>query len=261
MQVTEETVGKGVVEQRFHFDADGEVVPGIAWRPERATGPTPVILLGHGGTQDKRAVNVLGLARRFVRHLGATAVAIDAPGHGDRIVDGELASERRRDLERRVRATDGVGSAPRPAPRDPDAYAAANDRAGREWSRLLDLLEADGSVRDGRVGYWGLSMGTMIGLPFVARDLRVRCAVLGLACLSGWPDEAVRAEAAHRLEVPVLFVFQWDDQLMTRQSGLDLFDALGSTDKSMHAFPGGHVDTPLYERDAYDAFFARHLTG
>jgi hypothetical protein len=27
----------------------------------------------------------------------------------------------------------------------------------------------------------------------------------------------------------------------------------------MHVFPGGHVDTPLYERDAYDAFFLRHL--
>ena len=39
MQVTEEIVGKGVVEQRFHFEADGEEVPGIAWRPEGSDGP------------------------------------------------------------------------------------------------------------------------------------------------------------------------------------------------------------------------------
>jgi len=259
MQVTEEIVGKGVVEQRFHFEADGAVVPGIAWRPEAIAGPTPLILLGHGGTQDKRAVNVLGLARRFVRHLGATAVAIDAPGHGERVVDGEQAAAQRRDLERRVRGAEGEASAPRPVPRDPVAYAEAHARAVREWSTLLDLLEAQGMILDGNVGYWGLSMGTMIGLPFVASDPRVRCAVLGLACLSGWPDEAVRAEAARRLEIPVLFVFQWEDQLMTRESGLELFDALGSKEKAMHVFPGGHVDTPLYERDAYDAFFARHL--
>jgi hypothetical protein len=77
--------------------------------------------------------------------------------------------------------------------------------------------------------------------------------------LSGLPDHEERAAAARRLAIPVLFVFQWDDQLMTRESGLALFDAIGSRDKAMHVFPGGHVGTPLYERDAYDAFFVRTL--
>jgi hypothetical protein len=27
----------------------------------------------------------------------------------------------------------------------------------------------------------------------------------------------------------------------------------------LHAFPGGHVATPLSERDVYDDFFRRHL--
>jgi hypothetical protein len=48
---------------------------------------------------------------------------------------------------------------------------------------------------------------------------------------------------------------------MSRQSGLDLFEAIGSSDKAMHIHPGGHVQTPLYERDAYEAFFKRHLGG
>ncbi|HEV3213781.1 MAG TPA: hypothetical protein VGZ03_10340 [Acidimicrobiales bacterium] len=260
MQLTDEIVTMGVVERPFRYDVEGEAVPGILWRPEGTSGPTPVVLLGHGGTQHKRAANVLGLARRFVRHLGVSAVAIDAPGHGERIVDVASAEDARRDLEQRVRSASGAASAPRPQPSDPAAFAAAHARAAREWSALLDQLEADQVVLDGRVGYWGLSMGTMIGLPMLADEPRVRCAVLGLACLSGWPNEAVRADAARRLSIPVLFVLQWDDQLMTRQSGLDLFDAIGSSDKAMHVFPGGHVDTPLYERDAYDAFFARHLT-
>ena len=88
---------------------------------------------------------------------------------------------------------------------------------------------------------------------------RVKAAVLGLAGLSGLPGEELRGAAARSLSVPVLFVFQWDDQLMSRQSGLDLFDAIGSSDKAMHIHPGGHIDTPLYERDVYDAFFERHL--
>jgi hypothetical protein len=242
MRTSDEIVTKGVVEAPFSFEVDGATVPGILWRPAGTSGPTPVVLLGHGGTQDKRAMNILGLARRFVRHLGVSAVAIDAPGHGDRVVDAELAEAQRRDLERRVRAMRGEAAAPRPMPADDDAYAATHARAATEWSALLDLLEHD-------------------GLPMLAGEPRVRCAVLGLACLSGWPNEAVRAEAARRLEIPVLFVLQWDDQLMTRQSGLDLFDAIGSKDKVLHVFPGGHIDTPLSERDAYDAFFARHLAG
>jgi dienelactone hydrolase len=254
MEITGEVVEREVVERSFHFEHDGETVPGILWRPESATGATPLILLGHGGTQHKRTANILGLARRFVRHLGATAVALDAPNHGDRIVDREAFEERRRELERKVTSKGGEGSAGsivRPF--------VGIDRAVAEWSAALDLLDEEHLVEEGRVGYWGVSMGTMIGLPFVAREPRVTCAVLGLAGLSGGPGGEQREAAARSCSIPVLFVFQWDDQLMTRQSGLDLFDALGSQDKAMHVFPGGHIDTPLYEREAYDRFFARHL--
>jgi dienelactone hydrolase len=260
MQTTGEVVAKGVLERSFTFEADGETVPGILWRPEGVTATTPLVLLCHGGTQHKRTPNILGLARRFVRHLGCSAVALDAPGHGDRVVDKEAADERRRDLERRVTSKTGTGS----MERVPDEQGrvrpfVAVGRAVREWTMLLDLLEKEGDVVDERVGYWGVSMGTMIGLPFVASEPRVTAAVLGLAGISGMPGAEEREAAARRCTVPVLFVFQWDDQLMTRESGLALFDAIGSADKAMHVFPGGHVDTPLYERDAYDAFFARNL--
>jgi len=104
MDVLGEKVEQGVVEQRFDLRVDGDTVPGIRWNPEGATGPRPTILIGHGGTQHKRVPNVLGLARRFVRHLGYSAVALDAPGHGDRITDPELAERRRRAIEARLAA-------------------------------------------------------------------------------------------------------------------------------------------------------------
>ncbi|HKT00029.1 MAG TPA: hypothetical protein VJT31_10895 [Rugosimonospora sp.] len=45
-----------------------------------------------------------------------------------------------------------------------------------------------------------------------------------------------------------------------RQLALDLFDALGATQKTLHANLGGHAGTPWFEVDEGNRFFARHLT-
>jgi hypothetical protein len=103
-------------------------------------------------------------------------------------------------------------------------------------------------------------MGTAIGLPFVSSERRIAAAVLGLAGVGNRPGAAAFEAAARNLHIPILFIFQWDDELMNRESGLALFDAIGSNEKTMHINPGGHVGTPLFERDAYEAFFARHLS-
>jgi hypothetical protein len=55
------------------------------------------------------------------------------------------------------------------------------------------------------------------------------------------------------------FVFQWEDELMTHEQGLALFDAFRSAEKTMHINPGRHVETPMFERDAAVAFFRRHM--
>ena len=41
MRTTGEVVAKGVLERRFEFEADGETVPGILWRPEGTAAATP----------------------------------------------------------------------------------------------------------------------------------------------------------------------------------------------------------------------------
>ena len=40
---------------------------------------------------------------------------------------------------------------------------------------------------------------------------------------------------------------------------LDLFDAFGATEKTLHANMGGHSGVPQFEGDARNGFFARHL--
>jgi pimeloyl-ACP methyl ester carboxylesterase len=256
MEILSEKSEKGVEEHRFDLKVGTEVVPGIRWLPEGATGVRPTILIGHGGTQHKRVPNVLGLARRFVRHLGYSAVALDAPGHGDRVIDPDRAERRRLAIQARIAG--GSGSGPQTfSPEEASEWVERTTRGVIEWRALLDDLDAGGDV--GPYGYWGVSMGTAIGLPFVAVEPRISAAVLGLAGLGGRPGAADFERAARALRVPVLFAFQWDDELMSRASGLALFDAVGSAEKTMHINPGGHLHIPLFEREAYEAFFLRHL--
>jgi dienelactone hydrolase len=234
-------VSRGVCERRFDVSVDGVVVPGILWTPEASTGTRPLVLIGHGGSQHKRAPNVLALARRLVRHLGFAAAAIDGPMHGDRVEGGhDLTLET-------LRARMGARS---------QAEVAELFRAARkEWQDTLTALKQVDGVGDGPTGYWGLSMGTVIGLPFIASEPRVDCAVLGLMGLSA----DVRGESARSINIPVLFLVQWDDELVSRTDALTLFDTLATRDKTMHVNPGPHIAVPLEEIEASERFFAKHL--
>jgi hypothetical protein len=52
---------------------------------------------------------------------------------------------------------------------------------------------------------------------------------------------------------------QWDDEGNDRQAALDLFDAFGSREKSLHANMGGHTGVPAFAGEDAAAFFTRHL--
>jgi dienelactone hydrolase len=256
VEVLSEKAEQGVVEQRFDLQVGGETVPGVRWDPEGATGARPTIFIGHGGTQHKRVPNVLGLARRFVRHLGYSAVALDAPGHGERITDPEKARRRRQAIRARIAAGPGAGGLAL-GPEEATEWVQRTIKGMAEWRALVDCLDEQGGAS--RYGYWGVSMGTAFGLPFVASEPRIRAAVLGLAGLGNRPGAERFAQAARQLTIPVLLVLQWNDELVAPASGLALFDAIGSAEKTVHINPGGHVQIPLFERDAYEAFFLRHL--
>src|SRR4051812_28340287 len=102
------------------------------------------------------------------------------------------------------------------------------------------------------VGYFGLDMGTAIGVPLVAADPRITAAVFGLF----WPT---LAEAATRITVPVEFVLQWDDEHIDRVDGLALFEAFASTEKTLDANAGRHKEVPRFEADSATRFLVRHL--
>ncbi len=52
---------------------------------------------------------------------------------------------------------------------------------------------------------------------------------------------------------------QWHDELFPREKVYELFDAIGSSDKRLHAHPGKHGDVPPEEFEASERFLALHL--
>ncbi len=250
MQFVSEHTERGVAERRFDLEVEKQVVPGIIWAPEGARGTRPLLLVGHGGTQHKRIDTILSRARTFVRHQGYAVVAIDAPGHGDRITEEE-AARMREQTQARIRR--GAEMTPEQARQ----WAGRNARAVNEWKATLDAVEALDYVGKGPVGYWGVSMGTAIGVPFVATEPRVKAAVFGLAGLR--PGAEAFEKAARSITIPLVFMFQWHDEVASREGGLALYDAFGSEEKSMHINPGPHVGIPPFEREYWEMFFVRHL--
>ncbi|MDP9238937.1 MAG: dienelactone hydrolase family protein [Chloroflexota bacterium] len=240
-------VSKGVWERPFYVARGEEQLPGILWMPEEPAGAVPLVLMGHGGKSEKRNPVGLAMARRFVRHHGIAVCAIDAIDHGERgpIRDTGDGPPQQEYVELWKR---------------PDTF----DHMNADWSATLDALLTSDRLDPTRIGYWGLSMGTVLGLPFVASEPRISAAVLGACGFTG--PSAVRGRFAERhrtdapsVTCPVLFMVQWDDEIFDREGALELFDAIGSQDKRMHAHPGKHGDFPEEAADATREFLAARL--
>ena len=237
----EEERVEGSRERGFSVDVDGRTVPGILWLPDGGEGPRPLVLLGHGATRHKRVDYQLALGRRLAALHGFAVAAIDAAGHGDRRAPGH----------------------------DDDiqlfgAFLAEWSREGStddmvaDWRATLDALRELDDVGDGPIGYWGLSMGTIYGVPLVAAEPRIKVAVFGLMGLVGPTRERMAADAGS-IGCPVLFIQQWDDSLIPREHVFELFDAISSVDKRLHAHPGDHAAVPIEEIVFSARFLDRHL--
>ena len=243
MRFSAETTSDGVTERLFTV---GDV-PGAVWAPAGAEGPRPLMLLGHGGGAHKTAPPMLGRSRRYVTGAGFAVAAIDAPGWGGRPVPAEYEPYNA-EIEELSAAGKSLG----------DVFARRGVVTAKlaipEWQATIDALTGLSWIgADAPIGYWGVSLGTAIGVPLVAAEPRIRAAVLGLM------GHETLAEAAAQISVPVEFDLQWDDELVPRDSGLALFDAIGSAEKTLHANRGGHMDVPRFEVDSSERFFARHL--
>src|SRR5712691_8347298 len=216
MLFSAETTSDGVTERLCTVDD----APGVVWAPADAKGPRPLILLGHGGGAHKTAPSTIGRARRYVTSGGYAVAAIDAPGWGGRPTPAQYEPFNA-EIEELTAAGKPLG----------DAFARRGvvvaELAIPEWQATIDALTQLDWIGPGPIGYHGLSLGSAIGVPLVAAERRITAAILGLM------GHETLAEPAARITVPVEFVLQWDDELVPRESGLALFDAIGSAEKTM----------------------------
>jgi len=235
---SEQRLDDGVLEREFTL---GEI-PGVLWTPGSA--PVPLILSGHNGGLHKRHPRLVARARHYAAEYGFAVAAIDAPGHGDRprsAVDEQARADLRRAME-----------AGEPVDEIVDAFIVPLvERAVPEWRTTLDALLSLPEI-GGAVGYEGM---TAIGIRLALVEPRISAAVF---FAGGFVPGTLR-EAARQVTVPLQFLLQWDDEGVERRPTLDLFDAFGTREKTLHANLGGHAGVPWFEVDAAARFFARHL--
>ncbi len=259
MDITNDSTEGGIRARRFALDDGGQPVPGIVWTPDAAVGARPKVLFGHGGGQDKEAPNIVAMARRLVLDHGYACVAVDHAGHGERVSEEERLRQREaaRARERARQQASATGVPLQRAPRGGTAYDNVFQRSVTGWKVTINAVEELAEVGAGPTGWWGVSMGSGVGLPFVASEPRFTCAVFGLASTS--PDNEVAVSRANSITIPVLFLAQGDDGGHPVDRTLVLWNALGSKEKTMHLNPGPHVGIPKFERDASIDFFVRRL--
>jgi pimeloyl-ACP methyl ester carboxylesterase len=242
LRITTETSSNGVVERDFIV---GEV-PGVLWASAAGSEHAPLVLMGHGGGLHKKSPGLVARAHRLVTTHGFTVAAIDAPGHGDR--------PRNAEDQQWVAALLRARAAGEPlGPIIADYNTSLAERAVPEWRATLDALQALPEIgAEVPIGYAGMTLASAIGMPLTAIEPRINAAIFGGVFVYG-----ALTEAARRITIPIEFLLPWDDEEIDRQSGLALFDAFASKEKTLHAFPGGHHQVPEVQVDT--RFFARQF--
>ena len=242
---SERMLDQGTTERAFTV---GDL-SGILWTPPTASAATPVplILMGQpGGIGMRQMYPRLAARARSAAAKGFAAVSIELPGAGDRTpLPG--AEQARADLGRAIFAGD------RPTADVIDRLIRPLvDQAVPEWQITLDKVVGLPEIGE-RVG---LSGGVIaIGIRLAAIDSRIAAA--GLFAGSYVPRSTI--EEARQVTIPLHVLLQWDDEGNDRATALELFDAFGSTEKTLYANMGGHTGVPQFASDDAARFFARHL--
>ena len=235
---SERRLDDGVLEREFTL---GEI-PGTLWTPESGA-PAPLILMAHNNGLPKAEPRLVARARLSAAY-GYAVASIDAAGCGDR--PRSAADEQARaDLRRAMKAGEPVDEI------FESFVGPLVEKAAPEWRTTLDALLTLPEI-GGPVGYSGW---TALGIRLVVTEPRIAAAGF---FAGGYVPRAQREEA-RQVGVPLLMLVQWDDEGNPRQRALDLFDAFGSREKTLHANLGGHIGTPWFEREDGDRFFGRHL--
>lgn len=236
--ISEQRLEDGL-EREFMLDD----IPGILWTP--GSTPAPLILLGHPGGLRAMYPRLASRARRCLAD-GFAAATIELPGCGDRPRSAD-AEQARADLHRALAAGEPVDEIV------DRLVVPLVEKAVPEWQFTLDALLSRPEI-SGPIGFSGGVIA--VGIRLAVIEPRIVAAVL----FAGSFVPRAMVTEAREVTIPLHVLLQWDDEVDNRQQVLDLFDAFGSTEKTLHANMGGHTGVPAYAGEDAARFFTRHLT-
>lgn len=213
LDVHREPVGEGlgfVLEGWTMRGASGDVVPIDVYLPEGQC-PWAVVMAMHGRYGHRQVPYVRGAAKRWSRQ-GLVVIAADAPYHGDRALD----------------------QVPDLARNEPFLTQVVGD-----LRRLCSAIRSDSRLAALPIGFLGFSMGSLVGVPFMAVDTRVRAGVFVIGGATGMGTTDPASYAPLIRERPVLLVAADRDEFFPRASVTGLYEAFGGSQELLQ-FPGTH---------------------
>ncbi|HCU99880.1 MAG: hypothetical protein CL897_06620 [Dehalococcoidia bacterium] len=193
-------------------------IPGLLWLPDSKEDRVPLVLIQHPGMSRKEDAIVSGPAQEWATHHGWACLGLDAPGHGERAV-----------------------ADPFEAMRDPEQAAAMAAQFAKEVVTTVDLLAERYPIDRERLGYYGYSLGAMLGIPAVSGEHHFRAAVFaaaGTGLLSG-PAKGEGSHLAGLRDVAVRIIAKERDEVISLTSTMELYEGLGP-EKDLLTLPGGH---------------------
>jgi dienelactone hydrolase len=239
----QEDPSAGCIERSFLIRGRTGTVPGVLWSPRFAAGPSPAVLLFHGGSGHKRSERHLRMGRWLASTAGLAVIAVDGPYHGDRVASPVAPA-----IYQQLIADEGIEQ--------------VTARMTEDWLDTVSALAAQEVADDTNVSVFGMSMGARFGLPVAAAlGSRTRCAVLGKFGIRqasplhpGLYAPGLILEAARAVSAPVLYHVQWSDAIFPRDGQFELFDALASPDKRLFARQGPHAETHPNDERSWQEF-------
>jgi hypothetical protein len=234
---------KGNPTREFDITRPGKRrVTGALWLPEVPSDTNTLMLFGHGASGDRYQAPICYLAQRFVAEAGIPVLSLDGPVHGLRQVGEGGRAAFFPEFQRQGCVDDMV----------------------EEWHLAIEAVQGLEEISAGKLAYFGLSMGSLFGIPLVGGRDDVTVATLGLVGTSGDLPHDNRDQllaSAARIACPVLFLMQLEDELFDRPGYLEPFDAIASVDKRLHANPGLHPEIPEEEINFAFDFLVSHIRG
>lgn len=212
-------------------------ITGALWLPDSPVDGKTLVCCGHGASGNRYQAPISQLAERFVS-AELPVLSLDGPVHGLRQIG------------------DGGRTAFFPEYQRDNSLIDMTD----DWTCAIEQIQNEFSVS--KLAYFGLSMGSLFGLPLVASRTDVTVVVLGLmGVAANFPHGDTLLKAATKIDCPILFLMQLEDELFDRQGYLKVFDAFASKDKRLHANPGLHPEVPAEEIDCTFDFLLAHING